>query len=264
MARPETPAPATQRHPPESAAAGTPAMPPAPFGWDTAVVAGALAACVLLFALWPGLDLLASAQLFVPGVGFAHAQDPLVRTLYDHTPRAGHTMLAALALLALLPPRLAPRWHSSARRRAAVAALCAAVLGPGLLIEGLLKPHWQRPRPVQVQAFGGPEPFVPALRYCAACSHHHSFVSSHAAAGFALLNLGLLARAPRRRAWLAAGLLAGGIVGAGRIAQGGHFASDIVFAFFAVWLSGQLVAWAAWRLARHRAAPPAAASSGML
>lgn len=213
----------------------------------------ALSACILLFAAWPELDLIVSRRLYAPGQGFIWRDLPIVRALYDYTPPTGHLLLAGLWLTAVVG-RLRPRWVPAFQRRAAVVALCSALLGPGLLIEGVLKPYWQRPRPVQVQEFGGSQAFVPALRYCGSCSRNHSFVSSHAAAGYALLTLGLCCTPTWRRRWLLIGLVVGSVVGLGRLAQGGHFLSDIVFAFFAVWLSSQVVAWAAarWPLRQPR------------
>ena len=109
-----------------------------------------------------------------------------------------------------------------------------------------------RPRPVQVVPFGGTDayhgPFVPGHDP----SNHRSFVSSHAAAGFWLMSLGLTCGPVWRRRWLLIGTVTGAAIGAGRMMQGGHFLSDIIFAFYAVWLSCELVAWADRRLAgRH-------------
>jgi len=52
------------------------------------------------------------------------------------------------------------------------------------------------------------------------------------------------------------GLVAGSVIGFGRILQGGHFLSDIVFAFYAVWLSCELVAWIDRRRTAAQTSPP--------
>jgi lipid A 4'-phosphatase len=157
--------------------------------------------------------------------------------------------------IAWLAGRLGWRRVSPARQAAAGVALCTALLGPGLLIEGVFKPELQRPRPVQTADFGGAQPYHPPLRPCWACASHHSFVSSHAAAGFWLMSWGLLASPAWRRRWFAIGLLAGAVIGWGRMLQGGHYLGDVVFSFFTVWVSGMVVlaAWR-WRLARQAAA----------
>lgn len=210
--------------------------------WPERLAWAALPLFVALFLLWPELDLAISRALYRPDQGFVWRDHPVVRALYLYVPWAGRALLVAV-LIVWVAGRLRARWVPAPWRRGAGLMLLSAILGPGLLIEGLLKPFWQRPRPVQVLEFGGSQVFEPVLNFCATCFSHHSFVSSHAAAGFALLALGLAA-APRQRArWLLVGLAAGAAVGAGRVLQGGHFTSDIVFAFYATWLPAQLVWW---------------------
>lgn len=212
-----------------------------------------------LFSKFPGLDLLISARYFDPEQGFFHRNNPVVQGLYDWTPWVGRALVIALALYALLAPllaryferqgehSLAQRARGSWRHLATVAVVCG-LLGPGILIEGVLKNHMGRPRPVQVIEFGGADtyhgPFVPG----ATPERNRSFVSSHAAAGFWLMSLGLTCGPLWRRRWLLIGLVVGGAIGLGRILQGGHFFSDVLFAFFTVWLSCEIVAW----LDKHR------------
>lgn len=215
----------------------------------------ALVACVALFIARSDLDLLVSQRFYTPGVGFTWANDPAVRWMYDWTPWIGRGLVVALAIVALWG-RIKPAAVSLATRRMAAVALCVALIGPGVIVEVGLKPYWQRPRPVQVQNFGGDQIYRAPFHYCAPCTSHHSFVSSHAANGYFLLALGLVAPPPVRRRWFAAGLIAGTVIGLGRMAQGGHFLSDVLFAFFAVWLSGQLVL-AFVRYRRPPAAQPA-------
>jgi len=128
-------------------------------------------------------------------------------------------------------------------RHVAVVSVCCALLGPGLFIEGVLKNVVGRPRPVQVMPFGGPDAYLRPFAHGTDPSSHRSFVSSHAAAGFALISLGVTCGPTWRRRWLLIGMVVGGVVGFGRMLQGGHFLSDIVFAFYAVWLSCELIAW---------------------
>jgi lipid A 4'-phosphatase len=58
--------------------------------------------------------------------------------------------------------------------------------------------------------------------------------------GFYFLSFGYLFPRQRRR-WLGIGLSLGGLIGLARIAQGGHFISDVVFSFFAVYFTAKLV-----------------------
>jgi lipid A 4'-phosphatase len=220
-----------------------------------------------IFAAVPGLDLLVSARYYRAGQGFVHARDPFVLALYDWTPWLGRGLVLVLLLYAVLAPvhanwlarRQQAAYAEQARgpwRHGAVLAVCCALLGPGLVIEGVFKNVVGRPRPVQIQPFGGPDAYVRPFAHGADPSSHKSFASSHAAAGFALISLGLTCGPVWRRRWLLIGLVAGSVVGFGRILQGGHFLSDIVFAFYAVWLSCELVAWVDRRRTAARTSPP--------
>jgi len=111
-------------------------------------------------------------------------------------------------------------------------------LGTGVVVNAILKENWGRPRPVDIQTFGGAGTFEPALHPSNQCNSNCSFVSGHAATGFTLLALGLLGAPATRRRWLLWGLAAGLSTGALRIAQGGHFLSDVLFSGLVIWLCG--------------------------
>lgn len=235
-------------------------------GAGTRLIWAGLFFALAIFAALPGLDLLVAANYYDPQLGFVHRDDPLVRALYVWTPRLGHILLLLVTIYALASPLLT-RWFASHGQtdkaacsrhgqHAAVVALCCALLGPGLLVEIVLKGHMGRPRPVQVVQFGGQDtyhgPFVPGPDP----GNHRSFVTSHAAAGFWLMSLGLTCGPIWRRRWLLIGTITGAIIGVGRMMQGGHFLSDVIFAFYAVWLSCELIAWAdRRRLARRPHVP---------
>src|SRR5947209_672659 len=71
-------------------------------------------------------------------------------------------------------------------RRACALLVLAAALGPGLIINGILKPVWGRPRPHQVDLFGGARPYQPWWQP----GHPgggRSFSSGHAASAYVLV-----------------------------------------------------------------------------
>jgi len=113
-------------------------------------------------------------------------------------------------------------------------------LGPGLLVNGLFKPYWCRPRPKQVVEFGGDQQFVhvwgrTSARMC------KSFPSGHASIGFYLMAPAFLLYRRRRRValgFVALGLVWGMLLGVARIAQGGHFPSDVLWSAGMTYLSG--------------------------
>jgi lipid A 4'-phosphatase len=117
-------------------------------------------------------------------------------------------------------------------RRACALIVLAIMLGPGLLVNGVLKPLWGRPRPAQVDLFGGSRPYQPWWQP-GNIGGGRSFPSGHAAMGYVLV-LGTCLVPRRRSAWLR-GLVLGGalaygsLLGATRIIQGGHFLSDVLW-----------------------------------
>lgn len=207
-------------------------------------------AALALFRLWPGLDLAVSAAVFdADGPRrFPLGDMAPVQWLYLAVPWMGRCALLAGLALALWPGT-PPRW----RRRAQV-LLLALVLGLWGVVNVGLKDHWGRPRPTEVSTFGGPHPYQPAGRISAYCDTNCSFVSGHAATGFTLMAVGLLGGPATRRRWWCIGLAAGLLIGAGRVLQGGHFLSDIVFAGLAMQGVCLLLhaGWVGWRWQRRR------------
>ncbi len=121
------------------------------------------------------------------------------------------------------------------------------VLGPGLLVNGLLKPAWDRPRPCELIEFGGTHEFVPVLNLRVTSEHvSKSFPSGHASIGFYLLApIFVLTRSSRRWsiAFLVLGLSLGFAMGLGRVAQGRHFPSDVLWSGAIVYFTGLLLAY---------------------
>jgi len=110
----------------------------------------------------------------------------------------------------------------------------SVILGPGLVVNGILKPTWGRPRPCQVAACGGTEKFLPVWKKGSFTERrsHKSFPCGHASVGFSLLAPAfLLMRRHRKLAYLfiALGIAWGLTMGVGRVVQGRHFPSDVLW-----------------------------------
>jgi SAM-dependent methyltransferase/membrane-associated PAP2 superfamily phosphatase len=210
----------------------------------------------LLFLLWPELDLLAARHFFVPGTGFS--QDPVLAWLHKDAIPALSRLLGFGLIAAWLLAQLTSR--SRALRRRLLYALLALLLGPGLLANTLFKNEWGRARPAQLAEFGGQAGFTSAWERSDQCQQNCAFVCGDATVGFALLIPAFLFPR-RRRLWLAAGLAAGAGLGWMRMAQGGHFLSDVVFAFYVVYFTAWLLdRWL--RPAGEGGEPAAAAPAG--
>lgn len=79
-------------------------------------------------------------------------------------------------------------------RRAAFVVLALA-LGPGLVVNAVLKEHVGRARPAQLETFGGEASFSPAWTLSDQCAENCSFVSGDVAAAAAMLAPALLVAA---------------------------------------------------------------------
>ena len=182
-----------------------------------------------LFALWPELDLM--------GASFFHGESGF---LGDHAGLKG--LRAALYLLPIcimgafilawvlariglsMPEALRPRGRSL------VFLALALGLGPGLMVNVLLKDNWRRPRPVQVTQFGGAFEFRAWTQTDGACAKNCSFVSGETAGAFWLVAPASLAPPQLRLPAVALALGVGGVTAVMRVAFGGHFPSDVLFA----------------------------------
>lgn len=123
-------------------------------------------------------------------------------------------------------------------RRRALYILLVIVVGPGLVVNGVFKEHWGRPRPVHVKEFGGRYDYVPPGKI--ADSPDKSFVCGHCSVAYGFFVLYFLSQNHKVAYLLLTLLLAGGM-GATRMTAGGHFVSDILW-------SGYLMFFVAWCL----------------
>lgn len=142
-------------------------------------------------------------------------------------------MIIAALLLTWVIPALV-RW-----RAALLFLALALVLAP--LAVSLLKLVTDRPCPWDFVEFGGLEPYTHLLQF-RGLSHARGecFPAGHAATGFALMAFFFTFHHERRytlaRAALLSGILAGLLLGIGRIAQGAHFMSHVLWSGLVCWL----------------------------
>lgn len=118
------------------------------------------------------------------------------------------------------------------------------LIGPGILVNSVLKPYWGRPRPNNVDQFGGQLEFLPVLEWGRG-QDESSFPSGHASTGFYLMAPAFVCYRRRRRlaiAFLLLGLASGGVIGLARIVAGGHFPSDVLWACGIVYFTALVLA----------------------
>jgi lipid A 4'-phosphatase len=217
-----------------------------------------MAAASLAFLLLPQVDLAVSGWFARGAAGFPLQHDPWLAFVNNNVLKVSRAASALLLLLFVLGFVL-PRGSWLGRNRRAIAFLFLALaIGPGLIVNTLLKEHSGRARPVQVEQFGGSKQFTPAFVIADQCERNCSFVSGHvAAATMPVAGYFLASTRRRRRLWLAGGVALGLAVSLVRVVVGAHFLSDVVVAMFITWVACALVA----AVMRVRPAPEPAPES---
>jgi len=139
-------------------------------------------------------------------------------------------IMTALALIVLISSLIVREFMPL--RREAWLIILTLIIGPGLLVNGIFKDRWGRPRPRQIQEFGGNwefreiwQPGVPGKG--------KSFPCGHCSMGFQFIVLYyILKRRNKILGYCALGgtIVYGSLMGLARIFQGGHLTSDVLWA----------------------------------
>ncbi len=200
---------------------------------------GVAVVAIAAFTIFPNLDLALSGLFYQPGRGFAAEADSTIQTVRYLWRLSAWVVVAGAGALLIASVLLGQRRILGIGRAALVFFLLLQGLGPGLLVNAVLKDNWGRARPSQVVEFGGTKRHDPPLLPTDQCARNCSFVGGEAAYAFSFMGLGFLpGPRRRRRAWLAFGAAFGAAVSAVRIAQGGHFVSDCLMAAILMLLLG--------------------------
>lgn len=154
--------------------------------------------------------------------------------LYDYgeLPAWGLGVGAAVGLILVGVGRL-----RAAYARPCLAVVLTIVIGPGLLVNGIFKNCWGRPRPADVVSFGGGESFR-SVSEPAGPGGGRSFPCGHCAMAFATSSgVAFYTLHPVASLCTLFGGLAFGIVmGVSRVSQGGHFPTDVLWSGIMVML----------------------------
>lgn len=194
------------------------------------VLIGAVLMVLMTVALHAfGIDLAVAEQFYVA----SHERFPLTEneTLvrFDSWAPVPGLVLGIGGLVLGLAAYIWKRSESWLRSGIFLALVLA--IGPGLLVNGV-KGFWGRPRPLDLQRYGGQYEYQPVWSLGADRVNCKSFPSGHGSMGFYLLAPLFLCRSDQRgrqRVLLAVGLGCGLVFSASRIIQGAHFVSDVMW-----------------------------------
>jgi membrane-associated PAP2 superfamily phosphatase len=141
--------------------------------------------------------------------------------------------IGCLVLLVIVRLGKAPRRYA----RPCLVVILTVIVGPGLIVNGLLKSTCGRPRPVDVREFDGRwdyrrpwERGVPVMGKSFPCGHGSMAYSIASASAFYPYHPAVAVGA------LVGGIAFGTITGVARMAQGGHFATDVLWSGIIVFI----------------------------
>lgn len=166
--------------------------------------------------------------------------NPVIQFLYEY---GTYPAIGAASVAGVLWVASAFRPELIKHRGLAMFLALVMAIGPGLLVNAVFKEHYGRPRPRDVEQLGGDKQFMPVLQPDFS-QKEKSFPSGHASMGFYWMCLGVFYWERNRRwGWglLLLGAGYGCLMGFGRIAQGGHWLSDILWAGGFVYLSSWIL-----------------------
>lgn len=183
--------------------------------------------CGPLFVIFPEIDTQVSRLFFSASTGFAGKDVEALRDAFK--------LMYIVSCVGAVAGILHTRGVSSARFLGFtglqhIFLITCLAIGPGLMTNVVFKDHWGRARPREIVEFGGNKVFTPALVPARQCKTNCSFVSGEASSIF-MIFFAVALLLPNWTAMLTfTGIAAGIAAGSVRVAQGGHFLSDVVFA----------------------------------
>lgn len=195
-------------------------------------------ALALITPFTPYLDLAITSAYYAPTHNFE--SNAFYNFLYHYGTIPAQILFGISATVLFLASffKKWKKWHSPA-----LVLVLSLLIGGGLIVHELLKEHWGRPRPKQVIAFGGQQPFRPYYEphFLYQPEPSKSFSCGHCTMGFYFFALALVARHLHyhKTFWAALALTFGLGIGLSlaRIAQGGHFFSDTLVSALIMWLT---------------------------
>jgi len=186
------------------------------------------------------LDIAIEDLFHSPVDGWVWANSQPWKFLYDFGVLPA-VSIAVLALVGFIASYGSPKFQNY--RKKALFLVLLMVLGPGLMVNVIFKDHWGRPRPKQIEQFGGNSTYLPV--WCkGTAGQGKSFPSGHAAMGFYLIAPFFFLRDQHKRwatAFLAIGVGYGLLIGLGRMIEGGHFASDVLWSGGFIYFCGLIL-----------------------
>ena len=192
---------------------------------------------VLFFILFPKFDIFFS-KLFFFEEKFISEKYVFIRSLRSFLKDSMIVFSIVSFLLIMVnfffkkkkKPILKPR-----TRLILIGFIVGPVIGCGLIANFYFKDNWGRARPINIQEFGGEKIYTQPFIISDQCERNCSWISGEASAAFSFITGTIILKSP---IFLILNIIFGIIVSFCRIAMGGHFLSDNIFAMnFMIYLA---------------------------
>lgn len=172
---------------------------------------------------------------------------PLTDFVYDFLPWPIMGFLAVCCLLFLIS-----FFAFKPLRNPMMVIMLTTILGSGVLVHIVAKEMWGRPRPRQVENYGGNQPYRPIWKpEYNPPEPSKSFSCGHCTLGFVFFALYVIGVRLRSRflqvMGLALAFFIGFLFGFVRMAQGAHFFSDVLFSAYFMWIAALVSDWLVYK-----------------
>lgn len=200
----------------------------------------AFTAFTIFFIFYPELDIKITNYFYDSKLGFFYKDNIAVQLLYKSIPLITKAF-AISCLLYMVYLYLKYKKSKLILNSSAFFLFLTAIIGPGIIVNTVLKDNFGRARPRQIKEFNGNKEFTKVFVIADQCEKNCSFSSGHAAMGFYFTAIAYIASNLYFVRIYLLGIVFGSLVGLSRIIMGGHFTSDVVTSAMIVLLLNHLV-----------------------
>jgi lipid A 4'-phosphatase len=214
----------------------------------------AIAAVVgVVFGVHANFDIDLSRLFFDPDLGLFPVGGAPWEQMSREAARWLITLIALPSFVAIAGKLILPNRRMLVSGSTALFLTLTLAIGPGLITNSILKDHWGRSRPIDIHAFGGTDRFTAWWDPSGPCPNNCSFVAGEPSGAFWTLAAAAIAPPQWRVIAYGAAVVFGVVLGMLRMAAGGHFFTDVVFAgvlmYLVAWvMHGLIFRWRATRL----------------